>query len=110
MRQFIGSIAIIIILFVCSIADFNFNNKPDVKETGDGWTAAQYGCLEYELPEYVLSGSDGACYAAALLMQRELEETGADCLYITNSGFIPTSKNPVTKQWVEILVKGEGKP
>jgi len=104
-KQFIGSIAIIIILFICSIADFNFD-KPIITDTEQDWTAAQYGCLEYELPERVLDGSDGSCLAAAMIMKDALERYDVDCLYIINKGFIPTAKNPVTRQWIEILLQG----
>ena len=31
------------------------------------------------------------------------------CIYIVNDGWIPTAKNPVTREWAEYLVELDGK-
>ena len=103
MKQILSSVGILLLLILLSVSDFHFDS-PDRSDKIADWDASQYDCLEFELPERVLDGSDSSCYAAAMYMQQALNRYNVKCLYITNDGFIPTSKNPVNAQWVKFLL------
>ena len=107
MKQVLSSVGILLLLTLLSISDFDLGSFPDSSQTVLKWTASQYDCLEFELPDRVMDGSDGSCYAAAMGMQQALDRYGVKCLYITNEGWIPTSKNPVNRQWVKFLLTDE---
>ena len=100
MKQILSSVGILLLLILLSVSDFHFDS-PDRSKTVADWDASQYDCMPFELHERVLDGSDGSCVAAAMYMQQALDRYNVDCLYITNKGWIPTSKNPVNRQWVK---------
>ena len=103
-------IAMFILLLLLTISDFDIGTFPDAPKNITYLGASQHNCLEFELPERVLDGSDGSCVAAALIMQLTMDLWDADCLLITNTGWIPTKENPVNRQWLEQLLASDGKP
>ena len=111
MKQVLSSVLILLLLVLLSISDFDLGEFPDsskiVTAFNDG---SQYDCLEFELPDRVLDGSDGSCYAAAMIMQQALDRYNVKCLFITNKGWIPTAKNPVNYQWVNYLLSEDPGP
>lgn len=109
MRQILSSAGILVLLTLFSISDFDLGSFPDASDTVANFNdGSQYDCLEFELPDRVLDGSDGSCVAAAMIMQQALKRYNVNCLYITNEGWIPTAKNPVSAQWVQYLVAQDG--
>jgi hypothetical protein len=99
MRQILSSIGILILLCALSLSDFALSNE------AERWDdSQQMPCVEFELPAYTLTGTDTACFHAALLMQTALDRYGADCLLITNKTWIPTRYNPVDREWVQHLI------
>lgn len=63
-------------------------------------------CVEIELPSWCMIGTDSTCEACGKYMLKILETHEYPCIYITNDGWIPTSKNPVDLQWAKILAQG----
>jgi hypothetical protein len=119
MKQALSSIGILILLILFSISDFKF---PDSSQTVTDWDASQYDpdprendyhgygvinldlarheCIDHQLSDQVMEGSDGACVAASMEMLTMMDRYQVDCLFITNKGWIPATLNPVTRHWV----------
>jgi len=101
MKQTFASIAIIGLFMILSLADFDIGTFPDAPAD---WHASQDPqCPDFELPEYAVTGTDMACVQASRLIKAELDRTGSDCLFITNTGWIPVPNNPATRDWIEII-------
>ena len=109
MKQILASIGIFAVLICASIADIDLGDFPD---TLANWDASQHqgDCIDFELPQHVLDGSDGSCLAAAILMAAAMDYNKVDCLLITNTGWIPTAENPVDRLWLEQLFESDGGP
>ena len=105
MKQTFASIAIIGLFVVMSISDFDIGIFPDAPANWDASQDPQ--CPDFELPEYAVTGTDMACLQAVRLMKIELDSTGADCLFITNTGWIPVPNNPAKRRWVEEMLSDE---
>ena len=97
MKQILSSIAILLLMILFSISDFDLGSIPDRYSE---WDASQHECLDHELSGQVMGGSDGACVAASMEMLAVMDKYQVDCLFITNKGWIPTPHNPVTRHWV----------
>jgi hypothetical protein len=93
MKQILTSIGILLLLIIFSISDFDFPSTPKIN-------ADRHECVEYELYDQVMVGSDGACVAASMEMLLMMDRYRVDCLLITNTGWIPATLNPVTRHWV----------
>ena len=106
-KQILGSIAIFVILIVCSIADFDVH-KDTQQDTG--WDASQEPCLEFEIPEHLLDGSDSSCARAAEIMKMALDQHIAECIEIINEGWIPANKRILSKDEIDYLVALNGAP
>ena len=109
MKQILASIGIFAVLICASIADIDLGDFPD---TQANWDASQHqnDCIDFELPEHVLDGSDGSCLAATILMAATMDRYKVDCLFITNNGWISTAENPVNRLWLEQLFESDGGP
>ena len=126
MRNILTLIGVTIVLGILSISDFDMG--PDTKARWDATQQAyEYdlplaravnypvydnpsGCLAILLPEEVLTGTDTACLNAALVMEEAMGNYEVECLFIVNDGWIPTSVNPVDREWVNYLISTDGGP
>ena len=94
MKQILSSISILLLLILFSISDFDFENTSNIVK------ANRHECIEHQLSDQSMIGSDGACVAASMEMLAVMNKYDVDCLLITNKGWIPTTLNPVTRHWV----------
>ena len=97
MKQILSSIAILLLLILFSLSDFDLGNIPDSPAY---WHADRHECIEHQLSDQSMAGSDGACVAASMEMLAVMNKHDVDCLLITNKGWIPATLNPVTRHWV----------
>jgi hypothetical protein len=93
MRNILTFIGVTVVLVICSIADFDLG--PDAERR---WNATQQ------------AGTDTACLNAALVMEETMGNYEVECLFIVNDGWIPTSENPVDREWVNYLISTDGGP
>jgi hypothetical protein len=93
MKQILSSIGILLLLIIFSISDFDFLDTPKID-------ADRHECVNHQLSDRVMEGSDGACVAASMEMLFMMDQYRVDCLFITNKGWIPATLNPVTRHWV----------
>ena len=119
-------LGMMLMLVILSISDFDMGSFPDTKAN---WDASQYqqilplatavnypveanppNCLAIKLPEEVLTGTDMACLTAARVMEETMGNYEVECLFIVNDGWIPTSVNPVDREWVDYLLSTDGGP
>lgn len=102
-----ASIGILIMLLFMSLSDIDLNyyaTHDDPFKTSVIENPA--GCPAIGLPDYVLTGSDGACVAAAMLMLEIMNDYEVDCLFIANKGWIPLNDrdNPISRKRLEQLL------
>ena len=107
MKQTLISIGIMILLIIMSISDFDLGHFPDESQTVTDWDASQHDCLDYEIPERYMDGSDGSCVAANMVMRDVMVSYSLQCLYITNEGWIPSTVNPVTLYHIKNLLASD---
>lgn len=107
-RQFLTIVACF--LFIVSSATFstvqiiqwlNPKKSPIVYEGYD-----EQPCKEVELPTWCSIGTDATCQACGQYMLKLIEDNNYNCILITNKGYIPTAKNPVTHGYAKILASG----
>jgi hypothetical protein len=108
MKQISASIGIMALLVCMSLADIDLGDFPD---TQANWDASQNSaCMDFELPEHVLDGSDESCLVAAIFIAMAMDYNKVDCIFITNKGFIPTTENPISRESLEQLLESDGGP
>ena len=118
-----ATIGMLLMLVILAISDFDIGDFPDTKARWDQQQAIPLAtivdyvvedntgtCLAIKLPEEVLTGSDMACLTAARIMDETMGDYEVECLYIVNDGWIPTSENPVDREWVDYLLTLDGGP
>lgn len=107
MKQILASIAIMALLIFFSISDFKM---PIFSDTEPDWDASQdqihLMCEPIELPRWCMIGTDGTCQVCGEYMLKILRVNNYPCIYITNEGWIPTSRNPVSLKWAKVLAQG----
>jgi hypothetical protein len=126
MKQIFSSIAILLLLILFSISDFDLGNIPDASDTISNFTSdpdprendyhgygivnldlARHECIDHKLSDQAMIGSDGACVAAQIEMLRMMDRYQVDCLNITNKGWIPSTVNPVTRYHIKNLLSSD---
>jgi hypothetical protein len=84
-------IAMLVFLMFLSLADIAFGEEGD--------------CPNYEIPLYIVERpTDSLCRYSSELQLHYMNALAVDCLWITNTGWFPSSKNPVTRSWVNYLL------
>jgi len=104
----IGAVFVIgIIIYMCSWSQ----KKPTIYYGESMAMLAAYvkepkpvDCAAIKMPEYYIdNASDTDVIESAYWMLTKILEYG-QCIYLTNDGWVPTAKNPVTLEWAEYLL------
>lgn len=121
-KQIAAFIGIFAVLIFCSISDFDLTPRSEAdwdssqdQRHFDNYTirmnidgAPLAGCVEVEIPQtYVDEPTDTNCRLATEYMHLVMNNSNTDCVWITNDGWFPATKNPMIRSHIEALLRSD---
>lgn len=99
-----GMLAAALIALTAVFAPIFGQMKEDFERVSMALECRMPECLMLELEDQYLTGTDGACVAAGMLILRQFAlHPGLKQVYLTNRGWVPSAYRLIDERWARCL-------